>query len=87
MDSHCENLPANSTVSGLVYLTTVYYVSAPDDVSKQSLISQQRLSSKILGLWIKNYLTTEAKHKLRSFRNSYTFNNQYYGYANVLFGS
>ena len=48
---------------------------------KQALIYQQHLSSKILILWIKNSLTTDAKLELRAYKNSYAYNNQNYGAA------
>ena len=57
-------------------LPTAYYGASPDDAEKQVLISQQRIKSKILGLWINNYLTTETKIKLRYFIYSYKFNSQ-----------
>ena len=40
--------------------------------------------SKMIGLWIKKSFTNDVKHKLRTFRSSYTFNNQDYG-ATMLF--
>ena len=76
IDSCCENLCANNSGAGLGCLPTAYYGSAPDDVAKQSLISQQCLRSKIMGLWINNYLTTDVNCKLIAFGTSYTFNNQ-----------
>ena len=39
----------------------------------------------MLGLWIKNYLTTDDKRKLRDFRSTYTFNTQYDGAAMLFF--
>ena len=41
-----------------------------------SIIAHQRIRPKMLGLWIKNYLTTNAKRKLRAFKSTYTFNAQ-----------
>ena len=76
--SHCENLWDNNTIVGLGRLPTAYFEAAPDDVAKQTLISQQRLRKKNLGLWINSSLTTYAKLKLRAFRSSYTFNSQDY---------
>ena len=37
--------------------------------------------SNILGLWIKNLVDTDAKHKLSAFRTVYNFNTQYDGAA------
>ena len=56
-----------------------YYGTEPDDPEKQEIIAQQHLRYNILGLWIKNFLTTDGKRKLRAFRTAYNFNNQYYG--------
>ena len=38
----------------------------------------------MLGLWINNSLTTDAKHKLKAFKSSYTFKAKYDG-ATILF--
>ena len=70
IDSHFENLWSNKSVAGLERLPTEYYGAAPDYGAKQALISQQHLRSKIMGLWINNFLTTEDKRKLRAFRTS-----------------
>ena len=78
IDSHCRNLWAKNSGEGMGRISTADYVSAPDDTAKQTLISQQRLRSKILVLWINNYLTTESKINLKAFGTSYNFNNQYY---------
>ena len=40
------------------------------------MIAHQRLGSKMLDLWIKNSLTTDAKFKLRDFNYAYTLNVQ-----------
>ena len=55
---------------------TADYGAAANFPSKKLIISQQRLKSKNLSLWIKNSLTTDEKHKLRAFKTSYTYNNQ-----------
>ena len=79
IESHCEKLWAKNTGAGLGHLTTANYGAEPDYAAKQDLISQKRLRPKMLGLWINNDLTTEAKSKLRAFKTSYNFNNQYEG--------
>ena len=79
MESHCEIMWDNISGAGLGCHPTADYGAAPDAPEKQAIIAQQRLRSKILGLWINNLLTTDAKHKLRAFRNAHTFNNQDYG--------
>ena len=35
----------------------------------------------MIGLWIKNFLSTYDKRKLRDFKSEYIFNTQYDGYA------
>ena len=35
----------------------------------------------MIGLWIKNSLTTDNKRKLRYFKSAYNFNAQFYGAA------
>ena len=49
--------------------------------AKQEIITKQYLRSKIIGIWINNLTTTDAKRKLRAFRYAYNFNNQYDGSA------
>ena len=58
--------------------STSYYDAAVRITAKQAIISQQRIISNIICLWIKNSLNTDAKRKLRYFKTSYTFNNQYH---------
>ena len=84
IDSHCGKLWDNISVVGLGRLPTSDYRAAPYDSEKQAMISQQRHRSKMMGLWIKNFLITEAKFKLRSLRNSYTFNKKY-GLSEIFF--
>ena len=55
---------------------TANYAEVLDDAYKQAVVYQQSIRSKILGLWIKNYLTTDAKCKLRDFKSVYTSNPQ-----------
>ena len=47
--------------------------------AKQEIITKQYLRSKIIGIWINNLTTTDAKRKLRAFRTAYTFKTQDYG--------
>ena len=75
MDSYCEILGANNSGSGLGRHPTAYYGSEADVPTKQAIRSQNWLRSKMIGIWIKNFLTTYAKCKLRDFI-TYTFNNQ-----------
>ena len=58
------------------YQPTSDYEVAPDDDSKQALIYQRYLRSNILSLWNKNLLATDAKHKLRAYKTSYSYNSQ-----------
>ena len=55
---------------------TANYTSGLDDAEKQAIIAQQLLRYKTIGLFIKNYLNTDAKRKLRVSRSGYTYNNQ-----------
>ena len=74
--SHCEILWADNSGSGLGIHPTSNYGAGLDDPEKQAIISQQRLSSNMIGLCINNYLTTDSKLKLRSFRTTYIFKNK-----------
>ena len=76
VDSHCEILWDENSRVGLVRYPTETYVSGLEDANKQAVITQQSLMSKMLGLWIKNYLTTDYKRKLRNFTYEYTLNTQ-----------
>ena len=84
MDSHCEILWADHSGAGLGIHPTAIYEAGLDDPQNQAIISQQRLRSKMLGLWIKNYLAAYSKHNIRTFRYTYTFNNQDDGSAMFL---
>ena len=58
MDLHYEIPWAENSGANLGRQPTENYASGLDDAQKQGIISQKRLRSKILGLWIKNSLTT-----------------------------
>ena len=81
VDSCCENMWANNSGEGLGHHLTAGYGAAAEVPSKQLIISQHIIRSKMLSLCIKNSLTTDAKWRLKSFKNSYTYNNQYNGSA------
>ena len=81
VDSHCEILWADNSVAHLGCHSTTNYAAGLYDASKQEVITQQHLMSKMIGLLIKNSLTTDAKRKLRAFKYAYTFNTQDYGAA------
>ena len=70
VDSHFEILWADNYGAGLGRHPTENYSPGLDDAQKQEIISQQRTMYKIIGLWIKNYLTTDDKIKLRAFRSA-----------------
>ena len=72
VESHCENMWSNNSVAGLGRHPTADYGAAADFPSKQLIISQQRLRSEMLILWIKNLLTTGEKFSLGAFKTSYT---------------
>ena len=55
---------------------TANYTAGLDYADKQAIISQQRLSSKMLGLWINNSLTTYVKRKFRDSKSAYTLKSQ-----------
>ena len=59
MESHCETL-WKKTGEVLWRHPIEYYRAAPGDSSKQAIMDQQRLRSRILILWIKNSLNTDA---------------------------
>ena len=61
LESHCEILWADSSRVILGSHLTANYTSGLDDLYIQETISQKRLRSKTLGIWIKNSLTTDAK--------------------------
>ena len=76
VDPHCEILWYDNSLSYLGHYPTANYASGLYDVAKQSLINQKRLRSNMLGLWIKNSMTTNSKCKLRAFNYAYTLNAQ-----------
>ena len=81
VDSHCEILCADNSGADLGRHTTANYTAGLYDTANKEVISQQRLRYKMLGLWIKNSLTTNAKRKSMDFKSAYTFNTQYDGFA------
>ena len=81
VDSHYEILWADNSGADLGHHPTSKYSAGIYDAEKQAIIAQQRLRSKMLGLWIKNSLTTDAKCKLRYFNSAYSFKSQYDGAA------
>ena len=81
VEPHCENIWEDNAVAGLGRHPIEDYGSGLDVPANQVLFVQYCLRSKILSLWIKNSLTTDAEHKLRAFKTSYTYNNQYDGAA------
>ena len=64
VDSQCEIMWANNSGAGLGGHPISYYESAPYSPENQAIITQQGLGYNIIGLWIKNFLTTDAKCKL-----------------------
>ena len=79
VESHYEALWADNSEEKLGRHPIENYSEGLYDAEKQAIISQQCRRSKMIGLWIKNYLTTDPKHKLRAFKYAYTFNAQYDG--------
>ena len=57
VDSHCEILLAENAGSNMGRHPTAKYSE------KQAIIAQHLLRHNIIGLWIKNYLTTDNKRK------------------------
>ena len=84
VESHYEILWANKLGAGLGIDPSAYYVARTDDPEKQAIIAQQRHRYKMLELWVKNFLATDAKWMWRAFRTAYTFNTQYDG-AGIIF--
>ena len=76
VDSHCKIMWADKSGSGLGSHPISNYGVEIYNSEKKAAIAQQRLRSKMIGLWIKNSLTTDDKCKLRDFRSAYTFNIQ-----------
>ena len=69
----------DNSVADLGHHPISNYTSVLDDSSNPAVISQQRLISKMIGLWINNSLTANAKRKLRAFKYAYSFNSKDYG--------
>ena len=67
---------ADSPRAYLGHQPTEKFPEELDDTEKQVIIAQQCLRSKMIGLWIKNSLATDAGRKLRDFRSAYTINTQ-----------
>ena len=81
VDSLYEILWANNSGADLERHPTRNYASGLDYREKQVIIAHQGLRSKMIGLWIKNSLTTNVKRELRAFKPAYNFNAQDYGAA------
>ena len=59
LDSHCENLWSDNSGNGMGCHTTSDYGEENGVLAKKLIISQQRLRSNILSLWIKNSLIND----------------------------
>ena len=81
MGSYHDFLWAENLGEGLGRHPTSNYGSVPDNPENQTVITEQRIRSNIIGLLIKKSLTTDTNRKLRGFRYAYTFNTQYDGSA------
>ena len=81
VDSHCEILWADNSVVNLGRHPTANYAAGLDAAKKQAITAHHRLRSNIPCLWIKNPLTTNAKHMLRDFKSEYTSDAQNNGSA------
>ena len=79
VDPQFEILWAYNSGAGLGSHPTENYGLGIYYPAKHAIIAQHRLRSKMIGLWIKNSLTTYEKRKLRAFRTVYTLNTQDYG--------
>ena len=79
MDSHCGILWYDNSGADLGCHPTKNYAEGLDNAEKQAIISQQRLRSNMLGLWINNSLTTDYNCKLRDSKSEYILNAQYDG--------
>ena len=79
MDPHYVILWADNSGESLGRHPSENYSAGLDDAQKQAIIAQQSLRSKMLVLWINNYMNIDAKRKLNDFKYAYTFNYQYYG--------
>ena len=76
VESHYEIMWYENYGAGLGIHLTGNYAAGLDDADKQTIIAQQCLRYNIIYIWINNYLTTDANHKLRAFRYEYTLNIQ-----------
>ena len=85
VELHCEILWADNSGESLGRHPTGNYAAGLDDAEKHSIIAQQRLRSNMIGLWINNYLITDAKRKFRDFNSTYIFNFQVDGSAMSFF--
>ena len=56
MESHCEILWDDNSGAGLERHPTADYGAELDNVENHSIIAQQRLTYKMQGIWINNYL-------------------------------
>ena len=74
VDSHCEILWDDNSGAYLGCHPTENYAAGLDEAQKQAIMSQQLLRSKMIGLWIKTFLTTNVKCKLRALNYAFTFN-------------
>ena len=70
VDSHCEIMWSNNSGAVLGRHPKANYGDLIYNPIKKALFTQQYLRYKILGQWIKNSLTTDAKHNLRAFRST-----------------
>ena len=85
MDSHCENLWADNSGSGIGHKNTSYYGGAEYVASNQVIIYQQHLIFNMINLWIRNSLTTDVKRTLRYYKTLYAYNRQDDGAAVLFF--
>ena len=76
VESHCDILWDDNSGADLGRCTTENCATGLDGGEKQAIISQYRLRFKVIGIWIKKYLTTYAKCKWRAFRYAYAFDTQ-----------
>ena len=74
MDSQCENLWVEKSLSGIDRHPIEDYGESENSDSKQGIIYQQRLRYNIMTLCIRNSLTKDEKCKLRAFKKSHTLN-------------
>ena len=84
VDSHCEILWSDNSGADLGSHLTANYAAVLENAAKQAVIAQHYLRSKMLCIWIKKSLTTNANRKLRALKYAYNFNAQDDG-ATMLF--